>query len=986
MVISMRRFFALTSLIWFAASCAQLSWSKPIAPIFSQYTVNDGLAHISLADATQDKDGFLWLATQAGIDRFDGYSFRNFGLIEGESNSGLQSITALQVEASPDGKFIWVGTFGGLSRLNVDTEKFTHFTLPASEAINNAIINRIKNTADNTTWIISDRNLYKYSDDLGEVLLVAYLPNPTSTLTDVELVDDVLYVTSTSGLYKLDSLNKKLQLVALEKQNLTRIVATEDERIWIATTNHGACIFNPLNREYDLSEHCITTEQGLSDDYVTDILVQNNGDVWVATERGLNLLPSYSPISVITTPVTARSTKDERFSALFETSEGLVIAAMKDDGFAVSDPILANFYSTEVGGGRIVTSVSSNNDSVWLVNEKGLWNYDYNNDLSKGPYLVNSTDSTTSNANEKMLAVHYDSVRNDVWVATRSGLSKFNPDTKNLNPVALEGKSGYSLNVDSDGDVWYGGYSDGVFVYRPSDDKVVRQWPLPLTTRVLHEQDGNAWLTTVGGLYFANKSSGELINVGDFSPMLTDVSVITWISKSSRGGYWLATQANGFYFMTISEQDFSTLQLTRIKPDSVITGLSIGAIVEDEQNGLWITTDKGIAHLASDLQTLSFYGSESGAIDTGYYIGAATQTRDNTIILGGAKGITRFNPSDVQDKPWSPLIHITRMEVISNNQTNGSEMRSINQVGDRIELYPEDISFTLAFSALDFINADTLRYAYRLSDFESGWRYTDSKSKLATYTNLDPGRYRFTVKAINKENKWSSNEAQIEIVIIPPWWDMPIWRALILLTIVALISTMLWLRFRTLQLRSQELSVLVDKRTEDLNRAVEKLTLLSTEDALTGLKNRRYFSQRATEAWNQYFRYKHTFSLILIDIDLFKTINDTHGHGVGDTVLIDVAKILTENVRVNDIVARWGGEEFLILLPALNVQEAYWVADKLRKKVAEHPIKVQGKQVPVSITCGVAEIKHYESVEACIQAVDKKLYEGKALGRNTVVN
>ena len=215
---------------------------------------------------------------------------------------------------------------------------------------------------------------------------------------------------------------------------------------------------------------------------------------------------------------------------------------------------------------------------------------------------------------------------------------------------------------------------------------------------------------------------------------------------------------------------------------------------------------------------------------------------------------------------------------------------------------------------------------------------------------------------------------------------MPIWRALILLTIVALISTMLWLRFRTLQLRSQELSVLVDKRTEDLNRAVEKLTLLSTEDALTGLKNRRYFSQRATEAWNQFFRYKHTFSLILIDIDLFKTINDTHGHGVGDTVLIDVAKILTENVRVNDIVARWGGEEFLILLPALNVLEAYWVADKLRKKVAEHPIKVQGKQVPVSITCGVAEIKHYESVEACIQAVDKKLYEGKALGRNTVVN
>jgi len=283
------------------------------------------------------------------------------------------------------------------------------------------------------------------------------------------------------------------------------------------------------------------------------------------------------------------------------------------------------------------------------------------------------------------------------------------------------------------------------------------------------------------------------------------------------------------------------------------------------------------------------------------------------------------------------------------------------------------------------MNANELRYAYKLVDFESSWRITDAKTRVATYTNLNPGHYRFTVKAINKENEWSSDEAQLEVIIIPPWWDKPIWRVVIVLIILLLITSIVWFRIASLKKRSAELALKVEEKTKDLEEVVEKLTRLSTQDSLTGLKNRRYFTQRAKAEWQEFQRHGHTFSLLLLDIDYFKRINDEYGHQTGDSVLVKIAKILQSSLRESDVIARWGGEEFLILLPSLKEQEAYWVAEKLRKAVASLVIDSPPYQLNVTITCGVADIKNYDSIEACIHAVDKKLYKGKEAGRNAVV-
>ena len=148
--------------------------------------------------------------------------------------------------------------------------------------------------------------------------------------------------------------------------------------------------------------------------------------------------------------------------------------------------------------------------------------------------------------------------------------------------------------------------------------------------------------------------TGDLTSISEFTNKISDQTVVTWISRSKRGGYWIGTQAAGLFFMTKDGNDLSTIKITQIKPESRLSKVSIGAIVEDDEYGLWISTIEGITYLAPDLTNLSYFGAENGALSTGYYIGSVTVTENNTILFGGAEGVTQFTPSQVANVKWSP--------------------------------------------------------------------------------------------------------------------------------------------------------------------------------------------------------------------------------------------------------------------------------------------------------------------------------------------
>ena len=195
-------------------------------------------------------------------------------------------------------------------------------------------------------------------------------------------------------------------------------------------------------------------------------------------------------------------------------------------------------------------------------------------------------------------------------------------------------------------------------------------------------------------------------------------------------------------------------------------------------------------------------------------------------------------------------------------------------------------------------------------------------------------------------------------------------------TIAILFSVMLWWNRHLTRLNNQ-----LNKAKIELQKKSKELEVLSITDSLTNTYNRvkidRVFSREITLSE----RYKHALSIFMIDIDYFKNVNDTCGHWVGDQVLVKFTKVLKDNLRSNDFLGRWGGEEFLVICPSTSLKETGLVAEKLRKIIQETDFS-PAKQITASF--GVAEWKAGDSQESLISKADYAMYLSKHKGRNRV--
>jgi diguanylate cyclase (GGDEF)-like protein len=167
-----------------------------------------------------------------------------------------------------------------------------------------------------------------------------------------------------------------------------------------------------------------------------------------------------------------------------------------------------------------------------------------------------------------------------------------------------------------------------------------------------------------------------------------------------------------------------------------------------------------------------------------------------------------------------------------------------------------------------------------------------------------------------------------------------------------------------------------------LKELQRKIQLEADTDELTGLYNRRYMYQQLDKMIKQIKRYKRPCSLLLCDLDHFKSINDNHGHSCGDLVLIETASRMKSSLRNEDIAARWGGEEFLIILPETDSTAAYQVAEKLRQQLSSQAFNCNDKQLSISMSIGVLQVDINARKEDLLNQVDDALYEAKHLGRN----
>lgn len=179
----------------------------------------------------------------------------------------------------------------------------------------------------------------------------------------------------------------------------------------------------------------------------------------------------------------------------------------------------------------------------------------------------------------------------------------------------------------------------------------------------------------------------------------------------------------------------------------------------------------------------------------------------------------------------------------------------------------------------------------------------------------------------------------------------------------------------------------VQSLIQELESSKERLKLLASTDSLTNLYNRRYFSKISEHILDLAKREQEEISLIMMDIDNFKLVNDTYGHQVGDDVLIALSQKLRESQRKSDIVRRYGGEEFVVLLPNTNLDGAIVVAEKIREEIENikvHTLEDKYVQFTVSLGVSMVKMKEERNLEVVLKRADDALYEAKRSGKNKV--
>jgi diguanylate cyclase (GGDEF)-like protein len=303
---------------------------------------------------------------------------------------------------------------------------------------------------------------------------------------------------------------------------------------------------------------------------------------------------------------------------------------------------------------------------------------------------------------------------------------------------------------------------------------------------------------------------------------------------------------------------------------------------------------------------------------------------------------------------------------------------------------PGDGELEIQFSAPETPASDHVHLRYRLVGFDQDWTEA-GKERQATYDKLPPGHYLFELEAVDGVNVWGPRITDLQIVVTPRYWQTDWFPALCVILLAVLGFVVHIVRVRYLLSRSHRLEdqvhqskgelQLARKVAEDAQRALKAQAM---KDSLTDLWNRRVIFEMLEKEVSRAQREQLPIAVVMIDLDHFKNVNDTYGHLTGDAVLQEASRRIAELMRPYDFAGRYGGEEFLIVLPGCSAMNGVQRAEDFRRAIAETPVATACGPLTVTCSLGVASHDGIMPAEDLIHQADEALYRAKRLGRNCV--
>ncbi|GBL04588.1 ligand-binding sensor domain-containing diguanylate cyclase [Glaciecola sp. KUL10] len=955
-----------------------------------KFGVAEGLSQVSVLDIEQDREGFIWVATQAGIDRFNGAEFTYIGA-NIDLSKGLPANFVNRLLYDSQNNVLYVATINGLSKLSLSDNTFTPIPLARLNGEHDLNVLSMHFDDKRNLWVGTSKSLF-------------VRPEGTSTFNHIQIAEqlsvndiislpnnDLLLATSL-GVRRLP--NERYQLTKLipEVKKAYRLLMDDQSRLWVGTDSQGTFVYK-LNEEQNFSLlHQYSTANGLIGDEINAMMQGSDGTIWIGSSQGVNIVDKgvLDQVRDITGILKLEPKVDSyNVISFFESKNGQIFVGTRNTGFSVIDTNSTLLSRKRFGAAKGVENlVNETADSFWATTQNGVFRFNNRGDI-EGPW--NFTEAMLKKVGFNAISgVDYDNVNKTLWLSSRKGLAKFQVGNEFIEMYDFESVRIYSISLRQNGDLWLGGAETGLYLYRPESKEVLKHWDMPLVTNILEVSPQETWIATTGGLFRVNLEQDTITQYrhNEFEPNSLPLDGLGWISRKNEREFYLGTLGRGAWLMTLSANRFE-VSFSPLSTDPVIKGASIGAILEGNDNGLWIPTTSNLLRLDKTTKAVTVFDKNDGANEGGYYVSAASYDSLGNLYFAGLNGLTYFNPRQLDVNDYLPPVHIDGLSIVSktkaaNAATNIKQFSQLD-IPDTVTLSPDDLMINVDIVALEYADVPDLKYAYRVPEIDPSWQTLELGKRSATLMNLDPGNYSFEMKVRNRFLQWSQGEVGLKITVLPSWWQTTPAKLVFLFLFLFIIFSLYKWRTYQFRKRSRILEQQVAEQTVALKKANDSLTLLSMQDSLLDVFNRRGFLEWLEREDAKYKRSGKPYSILLLDVDHFKKVNDRFGHASGDKALLHITDVLKKNVRGQDSIARWGGEEFIILLPYTNINDASLVAEKIRAAVENAPLMLNNVTIHCTITCGIASIKDFDAFEECVSHADMMLYKGKEEGRNRVV-
>ena len=929
-------------------------------------------AHLCSAIA-QDRQGFLWLGTQRGLVRWDGFEFRVFRANAADAGAiGGNYVRALLV--ARDGR-VWVGTFsGGVSVFDPATETFTRFdrTSLAYDRVEGLAEDR-----DGRVWVATTAGLDRIDPKTRRVEHFKAADDRVRGL----LVDrsGTLWVGSRAGLQRRTAKGFERVAPELAGQYVIRLFEDRRGRIWIGTEEHGAAVLDPKTGSVRRIAPRPRDPNGLSHYWVYGFAEGAPGEMWVATFGGGVDVIDEESLTVIdrlkNDPALADTIGADRVGAVFRDRAGVLWVGTWGEGIARHDPRTRAFRALRFSPSRAdglthaaaVRALEMRDGTIWVgTNGSGIDVLD--RDLRRvGEFRANAlTDGAIT-----CLAESADGTR---WVATLNGmLHRLRPGAAAFEHVPLKDLPGGPIRTIAftrDGMLWAGAAEGMVRVDpRTMQTRVFKRWPgagssSPAIESIVVANEGTLWIGTDNGLYSFDPRSEASVRFAKSANGLPD----NWVPDlmlARDGRLWVGTAAG------------ASVMTSPGRFERVISGVPAEALIEDERGQVWIGPRLRVDPKTRAVREL---GPSDGVAFRNFFIASRAKLRDGRLLFGSPEGLLIVDPRALAAQAEIGPIVATALRVEGKPRPGAAVLRSLT-------LSPTQRAFTLDFSALAFGAAQRQTYRYRLDGLDRDWTVAGPSQHSLTISRIPPGHYTLRVGVTNRDGSWSARELRLPVRVEPAFWQTSWFRVLMIAAIAALLYLAYRLRVRQLRARERRLEHLVAQRTSELETAYAKIEEASLTDPLTQLRNRRFLEQTINADLELAARGHGDLIVLLVDLDHFKSVNDTYGHAAGDAVLVELAELLRQTFRASDSVVRSGGEEFLIVIRFVDRGEAFALAEKLRRAVEAHAFVLPDGTL-LRRTCSIgfaAWPSNGNSWEQTVDLADAALYAAKRGGRNAVV-